>query len=384
MDNGAWDDVPCPDLHPLKLFDAARRQDRFLYVSAPMVRYSKLAFRRTVYEYGTDICFTPMILSKEFNRSHLARDSDFTLSTQGPQPPTIIQFGANSPIELARSSSLAAPYVNGVDLNCGCPQSWACAETLGAALMGRRELVRDMVIETRERLARDGWAVGKEKEMENPKGRSDRHIDFLTIHPRTRSTPSSAPIFGESLAILVEKYGDTLPILLSGDVFSLTSLPLSPLLSRSPQTSTITTSTGPSRALSSAPQENGSALHRHPPATSSSTPFRPSTTKLAGLMSARGILANPALYAGHETCPWSAVESFLRHAARAPLHLKLILHHLNEMCGPGMGPDKRSLLSKAERIQLNSLTNMVDVIDFMDDMIERKTGRVGGVPRQEE
>lgn len=97
---------------------------------------------------------------------------DLTLSTQGPQPPTIVQFGANSPVELARSSSLVAPFVNGVDLNCGCPQSWACAETLGAALMGRRELVRDMVVETRERLAQDGWAVGKEKDMEDPKGRS--------------------------------------------------------------------------------------------------------------------------------------------------------------------------------------------------------------------
>lgn len=211
----------------------------------------------------------------------------------------------------------------------------------------------------------------------------DRHIDFLTIHPRTRTTPSSVPIFGESLAILVEKYGDTVPILLSGDVFSLTSLPLSPLLSNHSTSSTFTASTGPTRGLNSV-QENGSASHPGPPTTNaSSTPFRPSTTKLAGFMSARGLLANPALYAGHEACPWSAVESFLRHAARAPLHLKLILHHLNEMCGPGMGPDKRSLLTKAERIQLNSLTNMVDVIDFMDDMIERKAGRVGGVARME-
>lgn len=76
------------------------------------------------------------------------------------------------PLELARASTLVAPYVSGVDLNCGCPQSWACAETLGAALMNKRELVRDMVVETREHLARDGWAVGMEKDMDNPRGRS--------------------------------------------------------------------------------------------------------------------------------------------------------------------------------------------------------------------
>jgi tRNA-dihydrouridine synthase 4 len=84
----------------------------------------------------------------------------------------VLQFGANSPLELARASSLAAPFVSGVDLNCGCPQSWACAETLGAALMERRELVRDMVTETRERLRQDGWHVGLESDMESPRGRS--------------------------------------------------------------------------------------------------------------------------------------------------------------------------------------------------------------------
>ena len=97
---------------------------------------------------------------------------DFSISTNGRQPPTIVQFGSNEPQEMARASSLVAPYASGVDLNCGCPQSWACSETLGAALMEKRELVRDMVVETRSRLSRDGWAVGREKDMDSPIGRS--------------------------------------------------------------------------------------------------------------------------------------------------------------------------------------------------------------------
>jgi tRNA-dihydrouridine synthase 4 len=39
-------------------------------------------------------------------------------------------------------------------------------------LMNHRELVRDMVVETRQRLASDGWGVGLEKDIDNPKGRS--------------------------------------------------------------------------------------------------------------------------------------------------------------------------------------------------------------------
>ncbi|KAH6853893.1 hypothetical protein B0I37DRAFT_440981 [Chaetomium sp. MPI-CAGE-AT-0009] len=259
-------------IHPLKLFDIAKKEKRLLYTSAPMVRYSKLAFRQTVYAYGTDLCWTPMILAKEFNRNHFARDSDFTISTNGPQPPTIVQFGANVPQELARASSLVAPFCSGVDLNCGCPQSWACSETLGAALMEKRELVRDMVVETREQLRRDGWGVDKEKDIDNPKGRSvsvkirvhkdlrktmdfittvlgpdqDRHIDWLTIHPRTRSTPSSTPINLEALELLTSTFGDRVPILLSGDVFALSTLPFTtPLLTPTPPTTPTPTPLNP-------------------------------------------------------------------------------------------------------------------------------------------
>ncbi|KAJ0121228.1 tRNA-dihydrouridine synthase 4 [Diaporthe amygdali] len=324
--------------HPLKIFDLVKSQGRLLYACAPMVRYSKLAFRQTVHAYGTDLCWTPMILAKEFNRSFIARDSDFTISTAGPRVPTIVQFGANSPLEVARASSLVAPYVNGVDLNCGCPQSWACAETLGAALMEKRELVRDIVLETRQRLRSEGWAVGKEEDINNPKGRSvsvkirvhkdlrktmdfietvignsqDRNIDFLTIHPRTRNTPSTTPINLEALELLTNKYGDQLPILVSGDVFSMGSLPYaSPL-----------------------------------PSVEIEGSIKPHLPKLAGLMSARALLANPALFAGYESCPWEAVQLFMNKVVRAPLPLKLVQHHLGEMCGPGYGPDKRSLLNE--------------------------------------
>ncbi|KAK4241581.1 tRNA-dihydrouridine synthase [Achaetomium macrosporum] len=371
-------------IHPLKLFNIAKNEKRFLYTSAPMVRYSKLAFRQTVYAYGTDLCWTPMILAKEFNRNRFARDSDFTISTNGPQPPTIVQFGANVPQELARASSLVAPFCNGVDLNCGCPQSWACAETLGAALMEKRELVRDMVVETREQLRRDGWGVGKERDINNPKGRSvsvkirvhkdlrktvdfittvlgpdhDRYIDWLTIHPRTRSTPSSTPISLEALETLTSTFGDRVPILLSGDVFALNALPFT-----SPLLTTANNNTSP---------------------TTPSTPLDNAVThipKLAGLMSARAILSNPALYAGYDACPWEAVETFMNNAVRCPLPFKLVLHHISEMCSPGMGPNKKALLTKQERAALMGSGNMLDLIDFLD---ERKEGgaRPTGIPTQ--
>ncbi|KAI0403928.1 dihydrouridine synthase 4-like protein [Xylaria palmicola] len=385
MDCNSDEEHPHPRTHPLKVFDAAKAQGRYLHACAPMVRYSKLAFRQTVHHYGTDLCWTPMILAKEFNRNSFARDSDLTISTTGPELPTIAQFGSNSPLELARASSLAAPFVNGVDLNCGCPQSWACAETLGAALMEKRELVRDMVVATRQRLREDGWGVGKEADTNNPegKGRSvsvkirvhkdlrktvdfittvlgdeqDRNIDWLTIHPRTRYTQSSVPINLEALELLTNMFGKKLPILVSGDVFTLSTLPYtSHLLGAQPTFTSSNADTTETGGLSASAPGN----------------TRPHLPNLAGLMSARALLANPALFAGHETCPWEAVDTFMNNVARAPLPLKLGIHHLTEMCGAGFGPDRSVLLNKAERIRLTEFDNWIDVIDFMDSVKESR------------
>lgn len=45
------------------------------------------------------------------------------------------------------------------------------------------------------------------------------------------------------------------------------------------------------------------------------------------------------------------------------------------MCAPGYGPDKRALLSKKERIEMHSCTNMCDLIDFVDEKIRGAGGR---------
>ena len=66
-----------------------------------------------------------------------------------------MQFGASSPLELARAASLVQPFVSGVDLNCGCPQSWASQGGLGAILMRDRAIVAEMVKAVKQRCGVD-------------------------------------------------------------------------------------------------------------------------------------------------------------------------------------------------------------------------------------
>lgn len=40
-------------------------------------------------------------------------------------------------------------YCEGVDVNCGCPQSWAMSKGYGCHLLSKPHLVRDMVLQLR-------------------------------------------------------------------------------------------------------------------------------------------------------------------------------------------------------------------------------------------
>lgn len=206
---------PFDDLPEAEVLPVAEMLESFesVNVLAPLVRCSKLPFRHLCSLYETHITHTPMILAEEFSRSQKARTSDFTTSSSergvfwmepresGPSrpkpfeydihpedrdakegaityhiprssdrlpptssPPTsrsrlvkgalIAQFASPNGASLADAAELISPYIDGLDLNCGCPQKWAYNEGIGCALLRKPELVRDMVRCVKDRM---GW-----------------------------------------------------------------------------------------------------------------------------------------------------------------------------------------------------------------------------------
>ena len=217
-DISSFDNLPTPEIIPvqtmLETFET-------INVLAPLVRCSKLPFRHLCSLYETHITHTPMILAQEFSRSQLARVSDFSTSTDErgvfwmeprshitansttstsssgssivkthpgdtasktyhhqPPPHTRLPHTATSPTKhsrlvrgalvaqfaspngpsLADAAELIAPYIDGLDLNCGCPQKWAYIEGIGCALLRKPELVKDMVQCVKDRMGWD-WPV---------------------------------------------------------------------------------------------------------------------------------------------------------------------------------------------------------------------------------
>uniref|UniRef100_A0A3B4TAL4 tRNA-dihydrouridine(20a/20b) synthase [NAD(P)+]-like n=2 Tax=Seriola dumerili TaxID=41447 RepID=A0A3B4TAL4_SERDU len=236
---------------------------KVLKICAPMVRYSKLAFRSLVRKYNCDICFTPMIVAADFMRSVKARDSEFT--TNERDRPLIVQFAAHDAQTLADAACVVAPFSDGVDLNCGCPQRWAMSAGYGACLINKPELVKDMVRHVRNQVDNPNYTASIKIRIHKDLRRTvdlcqkaeSAGVSWITVHGRT-AEERHQPVHYDAIKTIKDSL--SVPVIANGDIKYL-------------------------RDVESTHQLTG----------------------IDGVMAARGLLANPAMFAGYEDTPLECI-----------------------------------------------------------------------------
>ncbi|KAK0133093.1 tRNA-dihydrouridine(20a/20b) synthase [NAD(P)+]-like [Merluccius polli] len=289
------------------LFEAGK----VLKICAPMVRYSKSLVRK----YGCDVCFTPMIVAADFMRSNKARDSEFT--TNDSDRPLIVQFASGDAQTLADAACVVAPFSDGVDLNCGCPQRWAMAEGYGACLINKPELVRDMVRLVRNQVAKPNYSTSVKIRIHKDLRRTvdlcqkaeAAGASWITVHGRTVDERHQPVNCG---AIQTIKDSVSVPVVANGDVRNLRDV---------------------------------EAMHR--------------LTGVDGVMAARGLLANPAMFAGYEDTPLQCVWDWVDIATEQGTPFTCFHHHLMYML--------ERVSSQPERKVFNSLYSTSAVIDYLHE-----------------
>ncbi|XP_074050039.1 tRNA-dihydrouridine(20a/20b) synthase [NAD(P)+]-like isoform X3 [Macrotis lagotis] len=205
---------------PLEMFHSGH----LVKICAPMVRYSKLAFRTLVRKYNCDLCYTPMIVAADFVRSIKARDSEFT--TNKGDCPLIVQFAANDAQLLSDAAQIVCPYANGIDINCGCPQRWAITEGYGACLINKPELVQDMVKQVRSQVENPKFSVSIKIRIHDDLTRTvdlcrkaeATGVSWITVHGRNIEERHQ-PVHYDAIKIIKENL--SIPIIANGDIKSL-------------------------------------------------------------------------------------------------------------------------------------------------------------------
>ncbi|CCE92344.1 tRNA dihydrouridine synthase TDEL_0E01010 [Torulaspora delbrueckii] len=300
-------------------------------IAGPMVRYSKLPFRQVCRDYDVDIVYTPMILAREFVRNNNARLADFSINEQ--DSPLIVQVGVNNVADLLKFVEMVAPYCDGVGINCGCPIKEQVREGIGCALIYNPEcyvrwsqlsnkiMGTALRLETKIRIHED-----YDQTVDLCRRLSDAGVDWISIHGRTRTTRSSQPVNLEAIKYIVEKIKDkNIPVIANGDCFKKCDL----------------------REIAE-------------------------VTKVDGVMAVRGLLANPALFAGYETCPWGCVEKFWYYTLEfGGLPYQLLQHHLYCML-------ENMKLEKNLLKEMMDVKNTAALIDWFEtNFIFKRFGEIG-------
>ncbi|XP_068963096.1 tRNA-dihydrouridine(20a/20b) synthase [NAD(P)+]-like isoform X3 [Petaurus breviceps papuanus] len=205
---------------PMEMFHSGN----LVKICAPMVRYSKLAFRTLVRKYNCDLCYTPMIVAADFVRSIKARDSEFT--TNKGDCPLIVQFAANDAQLLSDAARIVCPYANGIDINCGCPQRWAITEGYGACLINKPELVQDMVRQVRSQVENPRFSVSIKIRIHDDLRRTvdlcrkaeATGVSWITVHGRNIEERHQ-PVHYDAIKIIKENL--SVPVIANGDIKSL-------------------------------------------------------------------------------------------------------------------------------------------------------------------
>ncbi|XP_066490106.1 tRNA-dihydrouridine(20a/20b) synthase [NAD(P)+]-like isoform X2 [Tiliqua scincoides] len=212
--------VQQPQRNPVDLFHSGS----VVKICAPMVRYSKLAFRTLVRKYNCDLCYTPMIVAVDFVSSVKARHSEFT-TNQGDRP-LIVQFAANEAQVLADAACIVSPFADGIDLNCGCPQRWALAEGYGACLINKPELVQEMVRQVRNQVENPMFSLSIKIRIHDDLKRTvdlcqkaeAAGVSWITVHGRNVDERHQ-PVHYDAIKII--KQSMSIPVVANGDMKSI-------------------------------------------------------------------------------------------------------------------------------------------------------------------
>lgn len=200
------------------------------YILAPMVGASELPFRLLCRKYGAQTCYTPMMSSAKFASDAKYRQEEF--QTIPEDRPLVCHFSANDPTEFTNAAKLVQDKCDAIDLNLGCPQRTAYLGHFGSYLLEKkdRKLICDIVKMASKHLSIPIFCKIRlldtiEDTIELCKQLKDAGASLIAIHARYRASferkgpgARDGPALLDQILKVREALGDKFPIIANGNV----------------------------------------------------------------------------------------------------------------------------------------------------------------------
>lgn len=195
-------------------------------VVAPMVDQSDYPFRLLCRKYGSNLAFTPMIHSKLLVNSVEYRAKFMPTAQHANDRPLIAQMCGHDPDILEKAAKMLLPYVDGIDLNCGCPQGIAKRGFYGAFLLENEEVLLNCVKRLVKTINKPVSVKVRllpgepQKSIDLFRKLVDSGIHLLTVHARTRhqNKQATGAADWDRIREVVDLFGHRLPIFANGSI----------------------------------------------------------------------------------------------------------------------------------------------------------------------